>query len=349
MKILHSIGSFLNGGIETLLVNVVNRFIANGHSVAIMIVTDKWNQDMVDALDSRVQIFYINKPVGSKNPWYLLKMLYYYKTFNADVLHLHSPGSERFFFPKNRNERRVVTIHNETIEMPYSDSVDQYVAISQCVLNAFKEKTGHSNCLVNYNGVEVEQFRCKKGYAPKPYKIAVIGRILFSVKAQDLIVQAVANLPIEIRNEISVDIVGTGDELNELQTLVNKLKVNQCITLMGDVPNSYVAENLCNYDLLLCASHHEGLGITAIEGMVVGVPVLLSDALGYLEVSDNGKHAITFEHSNLLSLTHRLIFAYENYSLLCKLAIKSRDYAVNKFAMGRHVERLLGLYNRKNY
>lgn len=345
MKILHSIGGFLNGGIETLLINVVNRFIAMGHSVAIMIVTDKWSQDMIDALDSRVKVFYINKPVGSKNPLYLLKMLYYYKTFNADVLHLHSPGSERFFFPKNKNERRVVTIHNETIGMPYSKTVDQYVAISQCVLNAFKEKTGRSNCVVNYNGVEVERFNKKKDYAVKPYKIAVLGRILFKVKAQDLIVRAIAKIPIEIRNELSVDIIGAGAELGELKSLIQQLCVEEQVKIVGDVPNSYVVENLCSYDLLLCASHHEGLGLTAIEGMVSGVPVLLSDALGYLEVSENGKYAMHFKHSNEKALADAIVYAYNNYRKMCSLAIVSKEYAVQKFSMKSHICNLIKLYN----
>ena len=345
MKILHSIGSFVNGGIETLLINVVNRFAVYGHSVAIMIVTDKWSQDMIDALDSRVKIFFVNKPVGSKNPWYLLKMLYYYKTFKADILHLHSPGSERYFFPKNRNERRVVTIHNETIEMPYSKTVDQYVAISQCVCDAFKQKTGHDNCVVNYNGVEVNKFRCKKDYADKPYKIAVLGRIFFNVKAQDLIVRVIANIPKEIRNEISVDIIGTGAELDELVNLIQQQKVENCVKIVGDMPNALVQEELCNYDLLLCASHHEGLGITAIEGMVTGVPVLLSDTYGYLEVSENGKYATHFKHSNDSALADAIVYTYNNYDKMRELAIYSREYVVQKFSMESHICNLIKLYN----
>ena len=118
MKILHSIGSFVNGGIETLLTNVVNRQVAEGNTVAIMIVTSKWSQEMVDTLDKRIIVFYINKPIGSHNPWYLLKLLYYYKSFKADILHLHGPGSEKLYSPKNKNERRIITIHNETIAIP---------------------------------------------------------------------------------------------------------------------------------------------------------------------------------------------------------------------------------------
>ena len=345
MKILHSIGSFVNGGIETLLTNVVNRQAAEGNSVAIMIVTKKWSQEMIDALDSRVKVYYINKPIGSQNPWYLLKMLYYYKRYNADILHLHSPGSERLFIPKNKNERRIVTIHNETIVMPFSTTVDQYIAISQCVFDAFKKNTVHDNCVICYNGIDVKAFKTKKEYSQKPYKIVALGRILFDVKAQDLIVKAFRKLPVDIRKEIHLDIFGDGKDLEALKKLVKQLGLEDCITLLGNVTNSYVSENLCNYDLLLCASHHEGLGITAIEGMVSGVPVLLSDALGYIEVTENGKFGMHFKHSDVDALKNAIVDAYKDYGVMCGIAMNSIEYAKNKFSIECYVKQITRIYD----
>lgn len=344
MKILHSIGSFVNGGIETLLTNVVNRQVKGGNTVAIMIVTNKWSQEMIDALDSRVKVFYINKPVGVQNPWYLLKMLYYYKTYKADILHLHTPGSEKFFMPKNNNERRIVTIHNETIAMPFSKSVEKYIAISKCVFDAFKKNTGHDNCEICYNGIDVNRFKKKTNYLKKPCKIIALGRILFDVKAQDLIVQAFSKLPLDIRKEIHLDICGDGKDIAELKNLVKNLAVEDCVTLVGDVTNTYVMKNLCNYDLLLCASHHEGLGITAIEGMVSGVPLLLSDALGYMEVTEEGKYGKHFKHSDVDAIRDAIVIAYNDYETFCKLAVNSIEYAKQKFSLENYVKQIDKIY-----
>lgn len=345
MKILHSVGSFVNGGIETLLTNVVNRQVDEGNDVAIMIVTNKWSQEMIDALDPRIRVFYINKPVGSQNPWYLVKLLYYYKRFKADILHLHSPGSEKLFTPKNKNERRIVTIHNETIAMPFSKTVDQYIAISKCVLDAFKAKTGHSNCVICYNGINFNRFKRRTDYNDRPYRILAVGRILFKVKAQDLIVEAMSKLPVAIRKEIHLDIWGDGRDTEALETLVKELKVEDCVTLCGNVTNEYVAENLCNYDLLLCASHHEGLGITAIEGMAAGVPLLLSDALGYQEVTENGKYGMHFKHSDADSMRDAIVASYKNYKPMCEKAEKAIEYAENRFSIESYIKELTRIYN----
>lgn len=346
MKILHSIGSFANGGIETLLTNVVNRQVAEGNTVAIMIVTSKWSQEMVDALDRRIKVFYINKPVGSHNPWYLLKLLYFYKSFKADILHLHSPGSEKLFSPKNKNERRIVTIHNETIAIPFSRTTDQYIAISQCVLESFKQKTRHDNCVVCYNGIDFNRFKRRKDYSDKPYRILAVGRIIYRVKAQDLIVEAMSKLPTAIRKEIHLDIWGDGKDAEELNSLVKELNVEDCVTLCGNVTNEYVTENMCNYDLLLCASHHEGLGITAIEGMAAGVPLLLSDALGYVEVTENGKYGKHFKHSNVEAIKEAIIYAYNNYATMCEKAVESIEYARNKFSIESYSNELKIIYNK---
>ena len=313
-----------------------------------MIVTSKWSQEMVDALDKRIIVFYINKPVGSHNPWYLLKLLYFYKSFRADILHLHSPGSEKIFMPKNKNERRIVTIHNETIAIPFSETVDQYIAISQCVLDSFKQKTGHDNCVICYNGIDIPKYKCKNEYPPKPYKMVALGRILFNVKAQDLIVEAISKLPTEIRKDIHLDIIGDGKDAGILKRLVKKLDVEDCVTLVGNVPNTFVTENLCNYDLLLCASHHEGLGITAIEGMAAGVPLLLSDALGYVEVTENGKYGMHFKHSDADSIHDAIVASYKNYTPMCKKAVQSIEYARKKFSIEGYIKQIKGIYNMVN-
>lgn len=349
MKILHYLSGFLNGGIETLLTNIVNRQASEGNEVAIMILTNKWSQEMIDALDSRVRLFYVNKPVGSKNPLYMFKMLYYYKRFNADILHLHDPNFAKYFTPKNKTERRVVTIHNETIAMPFSKSVDLYIAISQCVLDAFKAKTGHDNCVICYNGIDFSRFKRRTDYADKPHRILAVGRILFDVKAQDQIVEAISKLPAVIRKEIHLDIWGDGKDAEALNLLVKELKVEDCVTLCGNVTNDYVADNLCNYDLLLCASHHEGLGITAIEGMAAGVPLLLSDALGYLEVTENGKYGMHFKHSDTYSMRDAIIASYNNYKSMCEKAVEAVKYSENKFSIIGYVKQILEIYNSARY
>lgn len=336
-------GSFLNGGIETLLINVANRQVAQGHEVAIMVGT-KWDADMLALLDKRIRLFLINKPVGSHNPLYLLKFIYFYHTYKADILHLHAPSVEHLFPFKPAKERRIVTIHNETISMPFSSTVDQYIAISQCVKDSFMHKTGHDNCVICYNGIDVDRFALKGVYSDRPRKLVALGRVLFNVKAQDLIVKAFGKLNPEIREQLTLDIWGDGQDFEDLKTIVKNLGLEKQVNLVGNVSNNYVTGHLCDYDMIICASHHEGLGITAIEAMTAGVPVLLSDALGFVEVTEAGKYGRHFAHSDQKALTEAIENAYEDYALMCDTAKRAVSYAKEKFSISNYVTKILKLY-----
>lgn len=346
MRILHSLGSFVNGGVETLLVNVANRQAIAGNEVAIMIVTNKWSPEIIDALDSRIRIYHINKPIGSKNPWYLLKMFYYYKTFNANILHLHSPGAEKLFIPKNKKERRIITIHNETIPMTYSKSVDHYITISKCVKEAFIDKTGYDNCTVCYNGVDNNRFVVKTKYRNKPRHLLFVGRVLFDVKGQDIVLEGLARLSSEIKQDIHLDFWGDGPDMMRMKRMVTDLGLDDVVTICGNKDNKYVAEHICDYDIMIQASRHEGLGISAIEAMISGVPVLVSSAKGFLEVTDNGMYGTIFNHSDVDAFVSSLTKVFNNYRESIEVAKKAIAYAGKKFSLDTYVNQIMNIYKR---
>lgn len=345
MRILHSLGSFVNGGIETLLINVANRQAQAGNEVGIMIVTNKLSQDIINALDKSIRIFLINKPIGSMNPWYLLKMAYHYKSFNADILHLHSPGAEKLFMSKNKGERRIITIHNETIPMPFGESVDQYIAISQCVLDSFKKKTGHDNCVVCYNGVDKNRFAVKTSYNERPKRLLFVGRILFDVKGQDIVLEGLTHLAKSVKVDIHLDIWGDGSDMNKMKQMVTELGLDKTVSIFGNKDNEYVAQHISDYDVMIQASRHEGLGISAIEAMMSGVPVLVSSAKGFLEVTENGKYGKVFLHSDVDAFVKAFTEVYDNYAIAVETAKNAITYATEKFSLNAHMKQIMDIYN----
>lgn len=344
MKILHCVGSFVNGGVETLLVNLVNTQIKGGHDVTIMIVTKKWTKELVSLLCKNVKVVYINKPIGSKNPWFWLKMLWVYTHYKPDILHLHDPASAKFFIHKFRGEKRFVTLHNEVMDMPYHPSVDCYIAISNCVKLAFLQKTNHDNCVVCYNGVDFSKITQKKIYSTKPHRILSIARVLFCTKAQDVIVEAFNILPKAIKDSIKLEFWGDGPDLEKLKDLVEKNNLKNYINICGNVPNQYVNAHLQDFDVIIQASHHEGLGLCAIEAMGAKIPLILSNALGFLEVSKDGTYAHLFNGGDSEDLANTLESVYNNYSDACLQAEKAYDWAKKTFSIEEYARQINNIY-----
>lgn len=343
MKILHIVGSFLNGGIETLLVNVANQQAQNGNKVGIMFITNQVSQKLISQIDSSVCKFYIKKPVGSKNPYYMLKMNYYYRRFNPEVLHLHAPNIASLLFSKRKRERRFVTLHNNVMKIHYNRSVDMYIAISECVLESFVRQTGKANCVVCYNGIALDKFQCKKEYCIEPRNIVCVGRVLFGTKGQDLIIEALKLLK---KNGYSMtcSFYGGGKDYDKLKTLIEDNGLQGVAVAFGDVSNEYIAEHLHEYDIAVQASYHEGLGISAIETMACGVPTILSAVDGFLEVSDHGKYAILFAKGSVVDLYEKLSWSIDNYKDMVELAENAKTYIEKNFSLSRMVAHLDLIY-----
>ena len=65
MKLLHIVYSLVNGGIETMLVNVANEQI-NNHSVYIMIINNIVDERLLEKLDGRIKVIRINRNIKFK-------------------------------------------------------------------------------------------------------------------------------------------------------------------------------------------------------------------------------------------------------------------------------------------
>ena len=94
---------------------------------------------------------------------------------------------------------------------------------------------------------------------------------------------------------IDVDFIGDGASMSELKELVQERGLAHCVNFLGAMSRKNIYEKLCNYDLLVQPSRDEGFGLTVAEGMAAGVPVLVSNLAGPMEVIANGRYGAMFE------------------------------------------------------
>ncbi len=107
-----------------------------------------------------------------------------------------------------------------------------------------------------------------KGWA----KIAYVGRLSLE-KNVELMLEAVSI--VAQKQKISVYVVGDGPELIKIQKFIKKGCENAKINLMGYMDNPYSVISQC--DCLISSSRYEGFGLTAVEAMACGTPVVSVD------------------------------------------------------------------------
>ncbi len=345
MRILHVIGSFNNGGIENLLINLTRQQVKQGLEVGLMIVTNFFTEAMIQALDSQIKVLYVQKPVGNRNPYYLIKMNWIYHKFNPDILHLHSPYSIPYFKSLGRKEKRFVHIHNNVDVYGYDNSINRYFAISKCVYDVYQEHIQNDNCSICYNGIDFSTLSEKIHYLDRPRRIIQVGRMLMDVKGQDITLNAFDILMNE-GYDLQLEYWGGGPDVEKLKAMVRERKLENVVKVIGDVDNNYVYSHLGDFDIAVYSSRHEGLGIAAIEAMGAGVPVVLSDVDGHLEISDNGKFGNLFESGNTISLANVISNLLADYPNAITKALKAKVFVRKNFSIENMAGQLLNFYRK---
>ena len=111
--------------------------------------------------------------------------------------------------------------------------------------------------------------------------VGALGRIDVWHKGLDLLLAAVAQAR---AGGVDLNVVIQGRDQGDqalLRQLARTLRIERHVTFPG--PARDAMEAIANWDILAVASRYEGFGLTAVEAMVAGTPVLCSDEAGVAE------------------------------------------------------------------
>ena len=138
---------------------------------------------------------------------------------------------------------------------------------------------GAKKIIIIPNGINVERFKnLKKKEKSKKEFVIVTTSSLIPRNGIDTLIDAVALLP---RSESwKVVIAGDGPERERLRLLIEKHHLQNKVKLVGRIENRKIPELLSSADLFVRPSRHEGFGVSMLEAMAAGVPVIATPVGG---------------------------------------------------------------------
>ncbi len=164
-------------------------------------------------------------------------------------------------------------------------------------------------------GVDPEQIPEKKydltdAFVPhNPVKLVQVAR-LAPEKGQSTVLHAVRDV-IEKGHQVTLDFIGDASYPNYtvfLHNLRNKLGLSaQTVRFLGFHPVSQIYELLQNYDLFLHPSRDEAQGISVLEAMAAGLPVIVANDGGQKEIVINEKTGLWVPPNDPLALSGAII------------------------------------------
>jgi len=180
-------------------------------------------------------------------------------------------------FPLNR-------IHKLTLRR-----TSRVIAVSQAVANSL-HRANIFECekiITIHNGIEVDRFAHAAKDGPKDHKLRVgmVGHIA-PIKGQEDFVRAAAIVRAH-RDDVEFIIAGedkahSGENRAALEKLIDDLELNHSIKLIGWVDD--VANLLSTLDLFVSPARSEPFGLSIVEAMAAGVPVVATASEGAREI-----------------------------------------------------------------
>ena len=307
MKIVHVLWGLQTGGTEYMLADIANNQ-SKTEKVFVIVVDDNVNQDVLKKFSSKISFFFCGRKKGRKSLLAFMKLNYFLFKIRPDVTHLHMGWGlgKIVLWPG----KKVRTVHNTSNSCEEYYKFKRIFAISNAVAAEITAQ-GYDSVVVS-NGINVNAVnRIKlKSFDDNFVHIIQIGRILLKQKGQDLLVEAVSQIEkLDKLKPFKIHFVGAGKDIDYLQKLVERNQLQNIFVFEGEKDRNWVYENLCNYDLFVQPSYFEGFGLTVAEAMAAGVPILVSDIEGPLEIisSPSKKLGWTFKKGDAADLSMKLV------------------------------------------
>lgn len=154
-----------------------------------------------------------------------------------------------------------------------------------------------------------------------PVRILSVGT-LTRRKGHDIALRALA----ECRDlDWHLDIVGGARDpvhAAELAALIQELRLDERVTLHGEVPEEDLARMHFQSGLFLSASHHEGFGMALADAVAAGLPVLATDESAVAQAVREAAHLVPA--GEVMSLTEALRVLLQDHDARLVLGRRSR-------------------------
>ncbi len=177
-------------------------------------------------------------------------------------------------------------------------------------------------------------------FCPSGERLVIHISNLRPVKQVDVVVRVFAE--IRTRVEARLLIVGDGPELGKAEQLIDELGLTADVELIGEAQD--VVGLLSVSDLFLLPSLQESFGLSALEAMACGVPVVASNVGGLPEVVIDGVTGFLHPPDHVERMAENAIRILSDPELHARMAAEGVRLAKERFSANRIVPLYEALY-----
>lgn len=295
-----------------MLVDLINEQIKS-EDVELIIINDSFCKNLIHNISKDVTIHLINRIPNSRNILKVLRLNYLIIKINPNVIHVHNQEAIKLILV-NGKARVVLTVHTVNESLSNLKKYKKIFSISESVKLNISNRGGVESIRI-YNGIDFAAVKLKRTYdKTKIIKLVQVGRLDHEIKGQHLLLEAIYQLVHKFGlSNLHLDFIGEGASLSYLKEMASTYNLNSFVTFLGIRDRKFIYSNLQFYDVLVQPSIKEGFGLSIVEGIAAGLPVIVSDIDGPAEIISMIPYGWLFRNNQSSTLAGCIKEVFEQY------------------------------------
>ena len=329
MRVLHVISSLEIGGAQRLLSDLLPIQKQQGIDVSLLVLKSEDNAFSKKVADAGVPIISLNVK-SFRNPFLAFKVRKVIRQY--DVVHAHLVHALYIcsLAARGLKTKMVYTEHSTSnnrrgkaylrpIEKYIYGRYDKLISISQQTQDALQDwlQSNDGRFAVINNGVDTKAFaNIHKEVIPK--SLIMVSRFASS-KDQETVIRAIK----ELDDDLTLRFVGDGENLEHCKQVAQEIGVGNRVQFLG--ARSDVAELIAESYIGIQSSNWEGFGLTAVEIMACGKPVIATNVDGLKQVVEGAGEI--FHKGDKIELAQKVKTLLNDKSYYNDMALRCRSRA----------------------
>lgn len=198
-------------------------------------------------------------------------------------------------------------------------------------------------------GVDTNVFLPARQVAPFfPEYSFIFGQVksMETIYGVDILIRAFYLLLLKGYDQIRLLLVGSGSKMNEYETLCIELHIQHFVHFAGRINHAGIPQYNQYIDVLVNPSKMESFGVSVLEAMASGKPVIVSSVGGLKEIVKNGETGLYTNPDSAQELADKMELLLQNDELRQRLGNNARNEVLDKYSWKKSIEIMVDIYHQ---
>lgn len=361
-KILVVTGTLDFGGVQRLVLDTARTLARSGAYRPIVLNLSGEGELQRELVHSGIEHISLGKTSLQKNiVANLIRMRKLIKACRPDIIHTHQFASDFYGSVGAFGLGIPVISHIHNIDVEYLSRriirsilnrffINGLIATTEEKFEELQRAFPRKKVFLLFNAIDPENLTLPKNFTREDFRtqfsipkndfiVGAAGRLSWE-KGYDLLLPAFKQALGEVPNA-SLMLVGGGPEEKKLKDLAEELGIADKVIFTGYRED--IAALFSIFDIFVISSRLESFSLVALEAMLMGIPVIITDQLKSRELF---KPAVLTAPFSLAGMSAGIVALLKNAGERARLSLAGKKLAGSRFTMGAYRTELESIYRQ---